>query len=61
MDIDQGRSDLEGDGEEGEEYEATRAFGRSLWNASTLALAVESRSASAWGGGGGVVCVPGEF
>lgn len=46
------------------QYDAIRAFGKSLWNASTLALAVESRNRGGIGGLGsmpGIVCVPGEF
>jgi len=47
-----------------EQYDPIRAFGRSLWNASTLALAVESRNRGGMGGLGGmpgIVCVPGDY
>jgi hypothetical protein len=42
------------------QYDPVRAFGKSLWNASTLALAVESRTRGV-SNTGSVVCIPGEF
>lgn len=68
-DSDSGSSSSSGSGSEPdtspkEQYDPLRAFGRSLWNASTLALAVESRTRGGVGGMGGmpgIVCVPGEY
>jgi hypothetical protein len=48
------------DAEVTKQHEAIRAFGKSLWNASTLALAVESRIRGVTKAGP-VVCVPGQF
>jgi hypothetical protein len=52
-------SDSDSEAEATRQYEAIRAFGRSLWNASTLALAVESRNKGV--GMPGIVSLPGEF
>lgn len=50
----------ESETEEARQHRAVRAFGQSLWNASTLALAAESRARGV-NGPIAVACVPGEF
>lgn len=57
-DGDSTEDEMDTDPEEARQHQALRAFGNSLWNASTLALAVESRNK---GVGMPIVCVPGEY